>query len=347
MPMPEDMHPGWRELIARVQRQRTTSRRQFLTSSAGALAVLSCLPAGCGGGGSSGSGSGSSGQPDQADWPSNNPIKHVVVLCQENRSFDHYFGAFADSFGSGTNTALGFTPSALTYRNSAGTIYHPYHAVQFCEEDPDHTWGGSHNKWNLGAMDGWITDENGLTGSIGYIEAADHIYHVQLAQAFTLADRANRAEPAVSLVRDQRMGFPESHRHDRSSLQQSLLEWVTALAQVANDGGRARRREVAVEKLFSGRRLGSHHDRCLQSAHIFLPIPGRRLATRPGNRRLPRVRKRSGRGDSSRRLLDFPRSGRIRAPAGATGFGSTARRKGRRGSHGFERLELYRLVHHL
>jgi phospholipase C len=189
MPMPEDMHPGWRELIARVQRQRTTSRRQFLTSGAGALAVLSCLPAGCGGGGSSGSGSGSSGQPDQADWPSNNPIKHVVVLCQENRSFDHYFGAFADSFGSGTNTALGFTPSALTYRNSAGTIYHPYHAVQFCEEDPDHTWGGSHNKWNLGAMDGWITDENGLTGSIGYMEAADHIYHVQLAQAFTLADQ--------------------------------------------------------------------------------------------------------------------------------------------------------------
>src|ERR1700676_3493065 len=103
MPMLEDMHPGWRDLIARVQRQRTTSRRQFLTSGAGALAVLSCLPAGCGGG-SSGSGGGSSGQQDQADWPSNNPIKHVVVLCQENRSFDHYFGAFADSFGSGTNT---------------------------------------------------------------------------------------------------------------------------------------------------------------------------------------------------------------------------------------------------
>src|SRR6202522_2894735 len=125
MAMPEDLHPGWRELIARVQRQRTTSRRQFLTSSAGALAVLSCLPAGCGGGGSSGSGSGSSGQQDQADLASNNPGTRVFVLCQENRSFDYYFGAFADSFGSGTNAGLGFTPSALTYRNSSGTIYRP------------------------------------------------------------------------------------------------------------------------------------------------------------------------------------------------------------------------------
>jgi phospholipase C len=189
MPMPEDMHAGWRELIARVQRQRTTSRRRFLAGGAGALAVLSCLPAGCGGGGSSGSEESAPGQPDQADWPSNNPIKHVVILCQENRSFDHYFGAFAGSFGSGSNTALGFTPSALAYGNSAGSFYHPFHAVQFCEEDPDHSWDGSHNKWNLGAMDGWITDENGLTGSIGYMEAADHVYHVQLAQAFTLADQ--------------------------------------------------------------------------------------------------------------------------------------------------------------
>jgi phospholipase C len=193
MAMLEDMHPGWRELIARIRRQRTT-RRQFISRGAGALAAWSCLPAGCGGGGSSGAGSGGSGsgsgQDDQANWPSNNPIKHIVILCQENRSFDHYFGSFASTLGSGANTALGFTPSELTYYDSAGKAYQPFHAQQFCEEDPDHSWAGSHNKWNHGAMDGWITDENGLTGSIGYMEAADHLYHVQLAQAFTLADHS-------------------------------------------------------------------------------------------------------------------------------------------------------------
>jgi phospholipase C len=45
------------------------------------------------------------GLPDQANWPSSNKIKHVVILCQENRSFDHYFGAFASMFGSGNAIA--------------------------------------------------------------------------------------------------------------------------------------------------------------------------------------------------------------------------------------------------
>ena len=37
-------------------------------------------------------------------------------------------------------------------------------------------------------MDGWVTAENGQMTAIGYFLQPDHIYHVQLAQAFTLAD---------------------------------------------------------------------------------------------------------------------------------------------------------------
>jgi phospholipase C len=195
------MHPGWIELMRRLRRH--TSRRQFLSgtaATAGGLMLSSLLP-GCGGSGSSspaasGSGSstsqsgGSSGGTgtDQANWPSNTPIQHVVILCQENRSFDHYFGAFANTLGSGANTALGFTPSALTYYNSAGTAYHPFHMTQFCEIDPDHSWEGSHPKWNNGAMNGWITEQHGNTGAIGYFLPQDHLYHAKLAQAFTLSD---------------------------------------------------------------------------------------------------------------------------------------------------------------
>src|SRR5262249_18157992 len=39
-----------------------------------------------------------------------------------------------------------------------------------------------------GQMNGWVTAEDGKLVAIGYFEAADHIYHVQLAQAFALAD---------------------------------------------------------------------------------------------------------------------------------------------------------------
>jgi|HubBroStandDraft_4_1064222.scaffolds.fasta_scaffold26842_3 phospholipase C len=181
------IHPAWQELALQMQ-QRTATRRKFISGAGagvGGLALWSLLPPGSEGFFATAAAAGS---PDLANWPSNNPIKHVVILCQENRSFDHYFGAFASTLGTGADTALGFEPSQLTYYDSSGTGYQPYHLTHFCDEDPDHSWEGSHTKWNSGAMDGWVTDENGQTIAIGYFEPADHIYHVQLAHAFTIAD---------------------------------------------------------------------------------------------------------------------------------------------------------------
>src|SRR5262249_27746434 len=77
------------------------------------------------------------GGPDLANWPTATPIKHVVILCQENRTFDHYFGAFAGSFGRGGSRATGFDPERLNYFGSTGHSYHPYHLSQYCDTDPD------------------------------------------------------------------------------------------------------------------------------------------------------------------------------------------------------------------
>ena len=178
----ESVHPGWLALAQRLLERRAT-RRQFISSaaaSAGGLALWSALR--------SGSAAAAIGLPDLANWPSNNKIKHIVILCQENRSFDHYFGAFAATLGRPGDTALGFDPSRLTYYDSSGGAYRPYHLRHYCDQDPDHSWEGSHAKWNSGAMDGWVKDENGQTIAIGYFEPTDHIYHVQLARAFTIAD---------------------------------------------------------------------------------------------------------------------------------------------------------------
>jgi phospholipase C len=180
---PDDMHPGWKELIRRVTGTRLT-RRQFLPRAMAGLALGELLPASAG----SLLSPVKSLLPDLANWPSNNKIKHVVILCQENRSFDHYFGAFASILGSSSDTATGFDPAALTYYSSTGEAFHPFHLTQFCSEDPDHSWEGSHTKWNSGAMDGWVSEENNQNFAIGYFEPADHIFHVQLARAFTIAD---------------------------------------------------------------------------------------------------------------------------------------------------------------
>lgn len=186
MTTPTDrVHPGWWDFLRRVAAP-TMTRRQFLPRALAASVAMSQLlqP----GSNRFISAANAAGLPDLASWPSNNKIKHVVILCQENRSFDHYFGSFASTFGHGSATAAGFTPSALTYEDASGTGYHPFHLTAFCNQDPDHTWEGSHTKWNNGAMDGWVRAEDGDTRAIGYFEATDHLYHVQLARAFALAD---------------------------------------------------------------------------------------------------------------------------------------------------------------
>ena len=183
-----DVHPEWLRLASLILR-RPVSRRDFLVRAAavaGGLALSTKIfPRQVFGAETD---LASVLLPDRAAWPSTSKIKHVVILCQENRTFDHYFGFFAASLGRGKIKAEGFVPSHLTYTNSKGTKYHPYHLTHFCDEDPDHTWEGSHAKWNSGAMNGWVRAENGSDRAIGYFEERDHIYHLQLAQQFTLAD---------------------------------------------------------------------------------------------------------------------------------------------------------------
>ena len=195
--VPQHIHPGWFELVKCIGRH-TLTRRKFLSAAAGGAGIVFWrgLPLA-----TSRAQTGGNvrvlGLPDQANWPSSNKIKHVVILCQENRSFDHYLGAFASMFGNGNAIAEGFDPAYLTYSNGAGIEYHPYHLTHYCDADPDHSWEASHAKRNSGLMNGWVTAEGGQQIAIGYFEPSDHIYHVELARAFTLADHyfcARRAQ---------------------------------------------------------------------------------------------------------------------------------------------------------
>src|ERR1700722_14927333 len=92
--LPDDIHPGWIDLIRRLQHNKFT-RRAFIP---GALAAAGMAMGRSPLGALIGSAS-AKVLPDRADWPSTNKIKHVVILCQENRSFDHYFGSFANTLG--------------------------------------------------------------------------------------------------------------------------------------------------------------------------------------------------------------------------------------------------------
>jgi phospholipase C len=89
-------------------------------------------------------------------------IKHVVVIMQENRSFDSYFGTFPGADG---------IPAGACVPDPRGGCVRPYH-------DPaDRNFGGPHALFNAqrdidgGAMDGFVRSAVG--GTLGCVERND------------------------------------------------------------------------------------------------------------------------------------------------------------------------------
>jgi phospholipase C len=119
-------------------------------------------------------------------------IQHVIILMQENRSFDHYFGTYSGvrGFGDRKNRASFFQ------KTSTGQTIHPFHLTKGCLPDISHDWGPQHSSWNGGKMNGFIkarepADINGpavAVETMGYYDRSDLRFYYALANAFTLCD---------------------------------------------------------------------------------------------------------------------------------------------------------------
>src|SRR5947209_11053597 len=67
-----------------------------------------------------------------------NPIKHVVIIMQENHSFDVNFGRL--NVGSyGKSEVDGIDPAMHVPDEKSNPVY-VYHSKTLCPDDPDHTW---------------------------------------------------------------------------------------------------------------------------------------------------------------------------------------------------------------
>jgi phospholipase C len=119
-------------------------------------------------------------------------IEHVVILIQENRSFDHYFGTYSGVRGFGDKHGR----KAFTQPAGGGTTLHPWHLSNGCLPDISHDWGPQHRSWNGGRMNGFITsrspaDVNGpaiAPQTMGYYTQSDLRFYHGLADAFTICD---------------------------------------------------------------------------------------------------------------------------------------------------------------
>ncbi|MFC8829272.1 phosphocholine-specific phospholipase C [Streptomyces sp. NPDC057137] len=125
-------------------------------------------------------------------------VRHVVVLMQENRSFDHYFGTLRGVRGFGDRNAVELPTGRPVFEQpgavGGGTVL-PFPVREAAEAqskdlqyigDLDHSWNGGAKAWNNGWMDGWVSAKTAAT--MAYYDRADIPLHYELADTFTVCD---------------------------------------------------------------------------------------------------------------------------------------------------------------
>ncbi|MFI9722786.1 phosphocholine-specific phospholipase C [Streptomyces sp. NPDC052396] len=119
-------------------------------------------------------------------------VEHIVVLMQENRSFDHYFGTLRGVRGFGDPRPVTLPSGKPVWHQSDGTKdVLPYHpdakdlGMQFIE-GLDHDWAGGHQAWNHGKYDQWIPAKG--PGTMAHLTRQDIPFHYALADSFTICD---------------------------------------------------------------------------------------------------------------------------------------------------------------
>ncbi|NKQ53960.1 phospholipase C, phosphocholine-specific [Amycolatopsis sp. K13G38] len=119
-------------------------------------------------------------------------VEHIVVLMQENRSFDHYFGTLRGVRGFGDPRPVTLPSGKPVWHQSDGSRdILPFRpdadnlGLQFIQDLP-HGWNDTHAAWNGGRYDKWVPAKG--TTTMAYLTREDIPFHYALADTFTICD---------------------------------------------------------------------------------------------------------------------------------------------------------------
>jgi phospholipase C len=122
-------------------------------------------------------------------------ISHVVVIIQENRSFENFFagypGANAPTFGC---AAQGSAPKRAARPNASsgcppGDVTVPLHQITFHGPDLKHDWDASMTDWDNGKMDGfYVYGSHSKDEAYAYVDHKQIVPYWTMAQQYVLAD---------------------------------------------------------------------------------------------------------------------------------------------------------------
>ncbi|SEK09627.1 phospholipase C [Variovorax sp. OK605] len=120
-------------------------------------------------------------------------VEHIVILMQENRSFDHYFGMLMGVRGFGDRFTIPLPKGRSVWQqgDATGNPVLPYHLdsrkgnAQRVSGTP-HSWSDGQNAWDGGRTYQWPRYKT--NASMGYFKEAEVTFQYALANAFTLCD---------------------------------------------------------------------------------------------------------------------------------------------------------------
>ena len=162
------------------------ARRDFLRSSAsvaGASVAMSMLPPAI---------QKALAIPAHDQTRSIKDVKHVVILMQENRSFDHYFGALRGVRGYGDRFPIPLASGKPVWYESDGereiTPYHLDKSTMNAALIPStpHNFPDAQMAWNQGKFGYWAKAKTEF--SMGYYTREEAPFQWALADAFTICD---------------------------------------------------------------------------------------------------------------------------------------------------------------
>jgi phospholipase C len=123
-------------------------------------------------------------------------VKHVVILMQENRSFDHYFGTLRGVRGFGDKQILTYPNGTSIFqqpdkaRGDLGYLL-PYNLTDQVDSDLDHSWVGDHEARNGALWNNWVPAKTEET--MGYFTRDEIPFQYAVADAFTICDGYHQA----------------------------------------------------------------------------------------------------------------------------------------------------------
>jgi phospholipase C len=113
-------------------------------------------------------------------------IKHVVIIIQENRSFDNFFAGWPGA------------DSSMSGYTSDGTLV-PLRKITFSGPDISHGWPDGVSAWNNGKMNGFDKELSGAGTPIGtypyaYVDHQLIVPYREMANRYVLADHMFQTE---------------------------------------------------------------------------------------------------------------------------------------------------------